>query len=111
METIRKAALAPLDPSSADRQIAAEATAKELQAMQQLAAQQRDQTRKILSQAGASEQTPPGASSSAPAGAQSAGTPLPATSPGAPAPASATLNAGNNQQPMIKAYQTIQALG
>jgi hypothetical protein len=36
METIKRAALAPADPSPADRQIAAEASAKEIQAMQEL---------------------------------------------------------------------------
>jgi hypothetical protein len=42
METIKRAALAPADPSSADRQIAAQASAKEIQAMQELQSLQRE---------------------------------------------------------------------
>ncbi len=40
MQTIRRAALAPAHPSSADRAIAAQATAKELQAKQEIQAQE-----------------------------------------------------------------------
>ncbi len=39
MRTIRRAALAPAEPSGADRQIAAQASAKELQARQEVAAE------------------------------------------------------------------------
>lgn len=40
MRTVQKAALAPANPSSADRQVAAEAAAKEREAQQELTAQQ-----------------------------------------------------------------------
>lgn len=43
MQTIKRAALAPANPSSADRRIAAQATAKEMQAQQELMAQQQEE--------------------------------------------------------------------
>lgn len=49
MRTIRRAALAPADPSAADRQIAANASAKELQARQEIAAALQEDLNGIVS--------------------------------------------------------------
>jgi hypothetical protein len=56
METVRKAALAPADPSSADLQIAAEASAQEILAMQELQTVRREkvQTGSLPTQTGSS---------------------------------------------------------
>lgn len=96
METIKKAALAPADPSSADRRIAAEAAAKELQAMQALQTQQRETTSRDIS-----------AESSNNAPNENAPT---SSSPATSSASSNGLYVGNNQHIMIKAYQAIQAL-
>ncbi len=96
METIRRAALAPLDPSSADLQIAAQATAKELQAMQQLRIQE---SGKATSQDSAKSST--GQNENGPKG------PLSSSDPGN---TSSGLSSGNDQQIMIKAYQNILSL-
>ncbi len=48
MRVIRRAALAPADPSPADRQIAANALAKEIEAKQQLAAENQRELNAIL---------------------------------------------------------------
>ncbi len=93
METIKRAALAPADPSSADRRIAAEAAAKELQAMQALQTQQRDKT---------SSENSAASSNSAPNGNSPSSTASSSPSNG--------LYVGNNQHIMIKTYQAIQAL-
>jgi hypothetical protein len=53
MQTIRAAALAPSDPSTQDRQVAAEATRKEAQARAELARQRSEET-----QSGGSEEDP-----------------------------------------------------
>jgi hypothetical protein len=49
MRVIRRAALAPADPSSTDRQIAADASAKELRARQEIAAKLQDKMSNVLS--------------------------------------------------------------
>lgn len=49
MQVVRRAALAPADPSSADRQIAADASAKELRARQEIAAKLQDKMSNVLS--------------------------------------------------------------
>ncbi|MDR3628900.1 MAG: putative metalloprotease CJM1_0395 family protein [Desulfocapsaceae bacterium] len=59
MEVVQRTALAPADPSSADRQIAAEASAKQLQAEQELQAEQQEKTKP---QASSSPRTTSGSS-------------------------------------------------
>lgn len=49
MRIIRRAALAPADPSAADRQIAANASAKEMQARQEIAAELQEDLNGIIS--------------------------------------------------------------
>ncbi len=49
MRTIRRAALAPADPSGPDRQIAAQASAKELQARQEIAAELQEDLSSLVS--------------------------------------------------------------
>ncbi|RPH40675.1 MAG: catalase, partial [Desulfobulbaceae bacterium] len=49
MRTVRRAALAPAEPSGADRQIAAQASAKELQARQEIAEELQKDLSGILS--------------------------------------------------------------
>lgn len=51
MRVIRRAALAPADPSPADRQIAANALAKEIEAKQQLAAENQSELNALLGSA------------------------------------------------------------
>jgi SprA-related family len=96
METVRKAALAPVDPSAADRQIAAEASAKELQAIQELQTEQREKASAKRSDVSASDQK---SGSSAPF----------SSSEKSPA-ASDRLSSGNSRQIMIKAYQNMLSL-
>jgi len=96
METIKRAALAPADPSAADRRIAAEAAAKELQASQELQTQQRDNASSEISSTPSNNKDNEKASASSSADTFS--------------PLSNGLSAGNNQHIMIKTYQAIQAL-
>lgn len=49
MRTVRRAALAPAEPSGADRQIAAQASAKEMQARQELAQELQEDLSGVLS--------------------------------------------------------------
>jgi hypothetical protein len=51
MRVIRRAALAPAEPSPADRQIAANALAKEIQAKQEVAAENQSELNRILASA------------------------------------------------------------
>lgn len=56
MRTVRRAALAPAEPSGADRQIAAQASAKELQARQEIAAKLQEDLNSVLSSSIGSKQ-------------------------------------------------------
>ncbi len=95
METIRRAALAPADPSSADIQIAAEASTKELKAMHELQVQQSEKTAANISHSSKSNTNEQNSSSSSlnisPSGTTG-------------------LSSGNNRQIMIKAYQYMHSL-
>jgi hypothetical protein len=102
METIKRAALAPADPSSADRQIAAEASAKEIQAMQEFQNLQREKANPDIASAdsgisaGQSIIDNPNAISPS----------LPETSP----ISSNQILIGSGQRMMINAYQGIASL-
>lgn len=102
METIKRAALAPADPSSADRQIAAEASAKEIQAMQEFQKLQREKANPDIASAdsgisaGQSIIDNPNAISPS----------LPETSP----ISSNQILIGSGQRMMINAYQGIASL-
>jgi hypothetical protein len=92
METVIRAALAPVDPSAEDRQVAAEAMAKELQAMQQL---QEQQSEKMHSGSTSQSSTNSKGSSSS----NSQGT----------SNTSNTSSTGSTNQQRIQAYQNIQS--
>jgi hypothetical protein len=102
METIKRAALAPADPSSADRQIAAEASAQEIQAMQELQTLQREKVNSHIASAD------PGTT----AGGEKTGNrnTRPPSSPGTSPAASSQVSADNGRQMMVKAYQGVASL-
>jgi len=103
METIKRAALAPADPSPADRQIAAAATAKELQAIQQIQAIQRQSAETKGSQI--SSKGPTGSDS------ETKQNPKPTSSPETSLISSSNqISIGNRQQMMIQAYRGIASL-
>jgi hypothetical protein len=102
METIKRAALAPADPSSADRQIAAEASAKEIQAMQELQNRQRVKTTSQSTAADAGTM----------ANQDSMGNPnvIPLSSADTPQDSFGRISIGNGRHMMIKTYQGIASL-
>jgi hypothetical protein len=102
METIKRAALAPVDPSSADRQIAAEATAKEIQAMQELQNLQREKANPDIASADTGISAGRGIMGKPNADSPS----LPETSP----ISSNQASIGSGQHMMIKTYQGIATL-
>jgi len=89
MQVIRRAALAPADPSPADRQIAANALAKEIEAKQQMATENQAELNKILDSASeaATQQEGSGEATSRAGGI-----------------------AGSTRSMMLSAYQRISAL-
>jgi hypothetical protein len=95
METVRRAALAPADPSSADIQIAAEASTKELKAMHELQVQQSEQAAAKNSHLSTSKNSDQNSASSSSDN-------FPSGSTG--------LSSGNTRQIMIKAYQYMHSL-
>ena len=102
METVRRAALAPSDPSSADRQIAAEASAKEMQAVEELQAEQQAKTQAQGSPAETgtvSNQT-----------AESTTSPYSSSTSGSTPAASGPLSSGKSFQMMLQTYQTMASL-
>jgi hypothetical protein len=102
METIKRAALAPADPSSADRQIAAEASAKEIQAMQEL---QNRQQEKIHSQSTAVD-------AGTMANQDNTGNPNvnPPSLPDTSQDSFGRISIGNGRHMMIRTYQGIASL-
>ncbi len=92
METVVRAALAPVDPSATDRQVAAQALAKELHAVQELQSQQNKNARSNSTGQSSTSQNG-GQPSSHPSSTQANG-----------------LSAGNSQQLMIQAYQNMLPL-
>ena len=88
MRVIRRAALAPAEPSPADRQIAANALAKEIQAKQEVAAENQSELNQIL--ASTVDQ--------------------PQNRNAAAAAPTATGMAGINRSMMVSAYQQISSL-
>ncbi len=102
METVRRAALAPADPSPADLQIASAASAQEIQARQKLQVIQREKANSHHSSA-----------SSGTSSVQKART-TPITSlpsPSTPSPAaSSPLSSGNRRQIMIHSYQAMGSI-
>lgn len=103
METVRRAALAPADPSSADRQIAAEASAKEMQAMEELQAAQQA---KAQSQGSSPAET--GTASNQTVGSTSS--PDSSSTSGLTPVASGPLSSGKSFQMMIQTYQAMASL-
>jgi hypothetical protein len=102
METVRRAALAPADPSPADLQIASAATAQEIQARQELQAIQREKLNSHHSS------TSPGTSSVQKARSTLI-TNLPSPSPPSPV-ASSPQSPGNSLQMMIQIYQAMVSI-
>jgi hypothetical protein len=102
METVRRAALAPADPSPADLQIAADASAKEIQAMQELQVMQREKanSHNLSTGIGTSSQhsVKDGTSTNLPSPADSS------------AGSSSRISAGNSRQMMIQAYQAMVSI-
>lgn len=94
METVRRAALAPADPSAADRQIAAEALSKELHAVEELQTEQKTGT---------------GTNSTGKAQGQTGG-PQASSSSNTSSATPKGLSTGHSQQNMINTYQTISSL-
>jgi hypothetical protein len=102
METVRRAALAPADPSPADLQIASAASAQEIQARQELQVIQREKSNSHHSSAGSR-------TSSTQNVRGTANTKFPA--PSTPSPvASSPLSSGNNRQMMIQIYQAMESI-
>lgn len=102
METIKRAALAPADPSPADRQIAAEASAKEIQAMQELQNLQREKENSHFAPADTGTM----------ANQDSMGNPNinPPSSPDTVQISFSQASMGNGRHMMIKTYQGIASL-
>ncbi len=104
MEVIKRAALAPADPSSADLQIASAASAKEMQAMQELQSIQREK---------ANAHTPPADSeivSSQKKGISTTSSSSPSNMPAVASIASSLLSPGNSRQMMIQTYQAMNSV-
>ncbi len=95
MRTIRRAALAPADPSGPDRQIAAQASAKEMQARQEIAAELQKDLSSLVS-ADISDQNQQGKPYSPSAGQSSS---------------SDTTGNENSRKMMISAYQRFSLPG
>jgi hypothetical protein len=102
METVRRAALAPADPSPADLQIAADASAKEIQAMQELQVIQREKANSHSSSTDAG-------TSSKQSTKDSSNTNLPSPT-NSSAGSSSLISAGNSRQMMIQTYQAMVSI-
>ena len=103
METVRRAALAPADPSPADLQIAAAASAKEIQAMQESQAIQREKANPNNASDGS------GAPSSQ-NNSDTLHTPHTSWSPPSSPSASSPISPGHNRQMMIQTYQAMASV-
>jgi hypothetical protein len=102
METVRRAALAPADPSPADLQIASAASAKEIQAMQELQANQRDKASTHNASVGRGTSSIQKVKGTADTNIPISSTPYPVGS-GSTAP-------GYSRQMIIQTYQTIETI-
>ena len=102
METVRRAALAPADPSPADLQIASAASSQEIQARQELQVIQRNKANSHHSSAGSGTSSIKNGRSTPIASLPSPSTPSPV--------ASSPLSSGNSRQMMIQIYQDMESI-
>jgi hypothetical protein len=102
METVRRAALAPADPSAADLQIASAASAKEIQAMQELQVIQRDKATLHHSTTGTGTSSVQQVKGTANTSLPSQSTPF--------SVGSGSISPGNSRKMMIQTYQVMMSI-